>query len=85
MRINETTPMGIFNNDFVFSLSLSISLSLSVPAQSIPFQVQFKTDADEAVGKDAAAAPGVANENEQDSSPGGILGFSLNFMQIACA
>jgi hypothetical protein len=32
----------------------------------------------------ADAAISVAKTNEQDIAPGGIVGFSLNYMQISC-
>ena len=53
-------------------------------AQALPFTVQVKTDADEVAIADNVGAAGVGKTNEQDLAPGGIVGFSLNFMQLAC-
>jgi hypothetical protein len=47
-----------------------------------PFKIIFKTDANELTGI-AGIAISAAN-NEQSASPGGIIGFQLNFLQISC-
>ena len=47
-------------------------------AQTRPYQVQFKTDADEVIGAAAEAT------NEQDGPPGGIVGFALRYAHQDC-
>lgn len=42
-----------------------------------------RTDLDEVTSSVAANADG-ANTNEMSLGPGGIIGFSLNYQQIAC-
>ena len=53
------------------------NVTLSV-AQAKPFRMEFISDLDEVV--EAAAT----NTNEQDDLPGGIVGFSLNWVQQSC-
>ena len=49
--------------------------------QSVPFRVQFKTNADENASSNNADK---AKANEQNGAPGGIVGFMLSYAQIAC-
>ena len=51
-----------------------------ISGQAIPFRIEFKTDADEQTGAPADDAM----VNEQAMTPGGIIGFSINYMQQAC-
>ena len=49
--------------------------------QSIPFRFTFKTNENEnTVGANANDA----DDNEQNGTPGGIVGFSLNYEQQSC-
>ena len=48
----------------------------------MPFRIEFKTDADEVTG--VAANMAKADFNEQAMTPGGILGFSINYAQVSC-
>ena len=43
-----------------------------------PFRITFKTDANEVT---AGSTP---NSNEQSETPGGIVGFLLNYSQVSC-
>ena len=47
-------------------------------AQQRPFRVTFKTDDNE------QTTGTVTTTNEQEMGPGGIIGFSLNYIQQAC-
>ena len=58
-----------------------VILNYFFSAQTRPFRMTFKTDADE-VNTNAGATQ--ADVNEQSVAPAGIIGFSLNFNQIAC-
>ena len=81
--------LSCLNNYFFPNLAKRVSLNhkgvgiefillFFISAQRVPFRVQFVTDSTEAIG--AAAA----NTNELDQHPGGIVGFSLNFVQNNC-
>ena len=50
------------------------------PAVSRPFRIDFKTDATEVT---TATTPTGIN-NEEKLSPGGIVGFLLNYSQLSC-
>ena len=51
-----------------------------------PFSITFITDNDEQEGTSPAdAASQTAANNERELSPGGIVGFSLDFRQGACS
>ncbi len=52
-------------------------------AGSIPFQVGFVTDQNELI-MNAAVNLGVANNHELQTEPGGIIGFQLDYRQVAC-
>lgn len=51
------------------------------PARTTPFTLKFHTDEDEGV---AAGPAGAANTDELDTHPGGIIGFSLYYIQKTC-
>lgn len=55
------------------------SAYISVCTQVTPFRVHFHTDGDEVTGP-----AGASNTDELDSAPGGIVGFSLDYTQVAC-
>ena len=55
-----------------------INNMLHISAFATPFRVSFNSDANE----DAMGAGRMINEEVE--APGGILGFSLNYKQIAC-
>ena len=48
-----------------------------------PFKIIFRTDNDE-VTNGAAASTNDPNMEEQNGTPGGIIGFSLNYNQVGC-
>lgn len=52
---------------------------LIIAAVERPFRIDFKTDENEVTG-------GLVNAevDEEKDAPGGIIGFSLNFLQQAC-
>ena len=64
---------------------LSIYIYFLPLATTIPFQIQFKTDADE-VTSPVAIKGGVvvSTTNEQAVAPSGIVGFSLNYVETTC-
>ena len=49
-----------------------------ISAQTTPFRLTFNTDSNEVTDSD------MANENEQDMHPGGIVGFNLSWRQVEC-
>ncbi len=51
----------------------------SVCSQTRPFKIEFKTDANEATATNTDAST-----SETNIFPGGIVGFSLNYVQRAC-
>ena len=55
--------------------------SVSVCTQTRPFRITFKTDSTEATDMNVIE---VADMNEQNGIPGGIVGFSLNYIQQSC-
>ena len=55
---------------------------MSIPGQIVPFRVTVKTDDSEVT---ASAAADMADMNEQNGRPGGIVGFALDFVQQPCA
>ena len=52
----------------------------SFSAASVPFVVTFKSDGDEL----ATGGANMATTNEGNGAPGGIVGFSINYVQQAC-
>jgi len=61
------------------STTAAATASATVCSRAIPFRVGVVTDGTEALG----TAPS-AKTNEQALFPGGIIGFQLNYVQIAC-
>jgi len=57
--------------------------SLTVCSRHSPFRIGVNLDSDEATG--ATKAKEMANANEQNGIPGGIVGFQLTYYQVACA
>jgi len=57
-----------------------MQLQTKILAQTRPFRLSLKTDADEG----STGTIDVANTNEQSEVPGGIIGFSLDYTQVAC-
>ena len=69
----ENTPLAM-----PFKLTIFLICFL---AQQIPFRVTFKTDADEMT---ETVLDTMADMNEQNEIPAGIIGFSLSYAQAAC-
>ena len=66
-----------------FSHSVQDSDRVSIfSAFTRPFQILFKTDANEATASTGALGATMAQLNEQSGVPGGIVGFQLNFNQV---
>lgn len=61
-----------------FTTSTTAAEQKTICTAKRPFKLTFRTNADEAVAADAA------NTNENNGTPKGIIGFSLNFYQVAC-
>lgn len=57
--------------------------SLTVCSRHSPFRIGVNLDSDEATG--ATKAKEMTNANEQNGVPGGIVGFQLEYFQVACA
>ena len=57
-----------------------VGVSFHFSARQIPFRFGVYTDSTEAVGTPAAQTP----SNEQAVFPAGIIGFQLEFFQVAC-
>ena len=51
-------------------------------ARQSPFRVGVNLDSNEATG--ATKAKEMGTKNEQQSVPGGIVGFQLTYFQVAC-
>ena len=63
---------------------MSYILTFLLPAaHQTPFRVTFKTDQDEVVTTTAADA-NKADVSELAFTPGGIVGFWLNYRQVSC-
>jgi hypothetical protein len=63
-----------------FTVGATVNLGVSVCSKVVPFRIMFKTDANEATGNMANDG----NVNEQAGTPGGIVGFSLNYVEQDC-
>jgi hypothetical protein len=48
-----------------------------------PFKIIFRTDGDE-ITTIVSGSAGSSNTDEQVGIPGGIIGFSLTYNQVAC-
>ena len=66
---------------FVVWPSLLQYSKISFPAQATPFRITFVSDANELT---TGMANTNYNTNEQIVHPGGIIGFSLNYVQQSC-
>lgn len=64
-----------------FSSITAATAGVSVCTQTRPFRITFKSDSFEAT---TATGANMANVNEQNGMPAGIVGFSLNYQQVAC-
>jgi hypothetical protein len=49
-----------------------------------PFKIIFRTDGDEITTILTGTTTGSSNTDEQVGFPGGIIGFSLTYNQVAC-
>ena len=78
MRYNWTNNIDEYNkvnaqiDQYIFTI---------FSAFTRPFQILFKTDANELTGN-VNGVPVMAQLNEQSDFPGGIVGFQLNFNQV---
>ena len=55
--------------------------NISITGRSYPFNIGFKSDGFEAI---SAAIADMADDDEVNGRPGGILGFALGFSQGTC-
>jgi hypothetical protein len=70
-RIFDTTPNSAITGH-------------SVCTSVIPFQIGFVSNANEATGRLPLPVVNDPTTNEQDLAPGGIVGFSLNYVEQPC-
>jgi hypothetical protein len=68
-----------YTQDQTLVIAYAPAAFLSVCTGKRPFRITFKTDSNEA---NVGAADGTTNEAVD--FPGGIIGFSLNYRQVAC-
>ena len=61
---------------------LDDSLSFFIAGRHLPFRVGVDFDSNER--ENSAVAAEMATLNEQQGSPGGIVGFKLTYWQVAC-
>ena len=59
-----------------------ISLFFFIAGRHLPFRVGVNFDANER--DNTATTKSLATLNEQQGSPGGIVGFKLTYWQVAC-
>ncbi len=55
--------------------------TILLAGQTLPFRVVFHTDGDELV---ESTTPDGPDEIEQEEGPGGIVGFSIDYVQQRC-